>query len=129
MLGDFISSRIKSIQFAIEGWRYVIKHEKNAWVHAAATILVIIFGFWLKISLNDWALILIMITLVWMAEFINTSIEAVVDLTSPAHHPLAKVGKDVGAAGVLIAACSSVLVGFLILGPPLLLKITSLLQP
>jgi hypothetical protein len=38
---------------------------------------------------------------------------------SPQHHPLAKVGKDVGAAAVLIAALTSMLVGLLVLGPPL----------
>jgi diacylglycerol kinase (ATP) len=50
---------------------------------------------------------------------LNTAIEAVVDLASPAKHPLAKVGKDVGAAAVLIAALAAVGVGLLILGPPL----------
>jgi diacylglycerol kinase len=57
--------------------------------------------------------------LVWMAEFINSALEAIVDLASPDAHPLAKVGKDVGAAAVLIAAVSAALVGLLILGPPL----------
>jgi diacylglycerol kinase len=41
----------------------------------------------------------------------------VVDLASPHHHPLAKVGKDVGAAAVLIAAGASAVVGLLIMGP------------
>jgi diacylglycerol kinase len=36
---------------------------------------------------------------------------------------LAKVGKDVGAAAVLIAAGASVLIGLLIMGPPLWAKI------
>jgi diacylglycerol kinase (ATP) len=67
----------------------------------------------------------LVIAMVWSAEFLNTSIEAVVDLASPAQHPLAKVGKDVGAAAVLIAAVAAVLVGLLILGPPLLGKITA----
>jgi diacylglycerol kinase len=65
--------------------------------------------------------------MVWTAEFINTALEAVVDLASPRHHPLAKVGKDVGAAAVLIAALTSVLVGLLILGPPLWEKVLQLL--
>ena len=49
----------------------------------------------------------------------NTALEAVVDLASPNRHPLAGVGKDVGAAAVLIAALASVVIGLLILGPPL----------
>ena len=56
---------------------------------------------------------------VWMAEFMNTALEAIVDMIMPEKHPLAKVAKDVTAAAVLIGACAAVLVGFLILGPPL----------
>jgi diacylglycerol kinase len=62
-----------------------------------------------------------------MAEFINTAIEAVVDLASPNKHPLAKIGKDVGAAAVLVAAFATALIGLLILGPPLLTKLSSLI--
>jgi len=73
--------------------------------------------------------LVVVIALVLSAEFFNTSIEAVVDLASPAHHPLAKVGKDVGAAAVLIAASAAVIVGLLILGPPLWAKISPLFVP
>ena len=120
---DFIKSRITSFGHAFHGWAYVIRNEKNAWIHAVVTILVVILSTWLAVPLRDWAVLVLTIAMVWAAEFLNTSIEAVVDLASPAHHPLAKVGKDVGAAAVLIAACASVLVGLLILGPPLWLRI------
>ena len=116
---DFIRSRIVSFGHAFRGWGYVIRNEKNAWVHAVATICVVSLAAWLVIPLRDWAVLVLTIAMVWSAEFFNTSIEAVVDLASPVHHPLAKVGKDVGAAAVLIAACASVLVGLIILGPPL----------
>jgi diacylglycerol kinase len=116
---DFIRSRIVSFGHAFRGWGYVIRNEKNAWVHAVATICVVSLAAWLVIPLRDWAVLVLTIALVWSAEFFNTSIETVVDLASPVHHPLAKVGKDVGAAAVLIAACASILVGLIILGPPL----------
>jgi diacylglycerol kinase len=64
--------------------------------------------------------------MVFTAEFLNTAIEAVVDLASPQKHPLAKVGKDVGAAAVLIAALAAILVGLLILGPPLWARLAPL---
>jgi diacylglycerol kinase len=64
--------------------------------------------------------------MVFAAEFLNTSIEAVVDLASPEIHPLAKIGKDVGAAAVLVAALAAILVGLLILGPPLWAKLSLL---
>jgi diacylglycerol kinase len=123
----FIKSRIASFGHAFHGWAYVIRNEKNAWIHAVVTILVVLMATWLVIPLLNWAVLVLTIAMVWSAEFLNTSIEAVVDLASPVHHPLAKVGKDVGAAAVLIAACAAVLVGLLILGPPLWLKISPLI--
>ncbi len=116
---DFLRSRIASFGHAFRGWWYVLRTQKNAWIHAFISTAVIIAALWLKISAHDWATLVIVIAMVWSAEFFNTSIEAVVDLASPAHHPLAKVGKDVGAAAVLIAAGAAVIVGLLILGPPL----------
>jgi diacylglycerol kinase len=65
---------------------------------------------------------------VWVAEFVNTAFEALVDLLSPNLHPLAKVGKDVAAAAVLIAALASVVIGLLILGPPLWARLASWLS-
>jgi len=76
-----------------------------------------------RLPARDWALIILAIALVWTSEFINTALEAVVDLASPQQHRLARVGKDVGAAAVLIAAISSALIGFLLLGPPLWARI------
>jgi diacylglycerol kinase len=64
-------------------------------------------------------MIVIAIAMVWTAEFINTALEAIVDLASPEQHDLAKISKDVGASAVLIAAASSAIIGIIILGPPL----------
>jgi diacylglycerol kinase (ATP) len=50
----------------------------------------------------------------------------VVDLASPQQQYLARVGKDVGAAAVLIAAISSAIIGLLILGPPLWERLRSI---
>jgi diacylglycerol kinase len=121
----FIRSRIISFGHAFRGLAYVIRTQKNAWIHALATAAVAILGFWLALPPRDWAVLALTISTVWMAEVLNTSIEAVVDLASPVHHPLAKIGKDVGAAAVLVAAVVAVLVGLLILGPPLWEKILS----
>jgi diacylglycerol kinase len=122
-MSDFLRTRANAFRYAFHGWWYVIRTQRNAWIHALASVVVFILVMWLRLSLRDAALIVICVAMVWTAEFINTALEAVVDLASPAHHPLAKVGKDVGAAAVLIAALSSVLVGLLVLGPPLLLKL------
>lgn len=122
-LKTFIASRIAAFGHAFRGWGYVLKTQQNAWIHSLVATAVFIMGLWLKLSAGDWAILILTIAMVFTAEFINTSIEAVVDLASPTHHPLAKVGKDVGAAAVLVAALAAILVGLLILGPPLWLKV------
>ena len=122
----FFSSRIKAFRYAFSGWWLVIRTQRNAWIHMVVSIVVILLSLILRISPISWALIILAIAMVWIAEFLNTALEAVVDLAANhKQHALAKVGKDVGAAAVLIAAISSAVIGFLILGPPLLALIKS----
>lgn len=123
---SFLRSRFHAFQYAFSGWWYVIKTQRNAWIHAIASLSVISVALWLKLPPRDWAVLILTIALVWTAEFLNTALEAVVDLSIPSQHPLARVGKDVGAAAVLIAALSSIVIGILILGPPFLNRLHSL---
>ncbi|MCB8926373.1 MAG: diacylglycerol kinase family protein [Ardenticatenaceae bacterium] len=112
-------NRAKSFQYAFEGWWYVLRTQHNAWIHAVITLAVAGVGLWLKLPLRDWAVLILTFMAVWMAEFMNTAIEAVVDMTMPDVHPLAKIAKDVAAAAVLVGALGAVLIGLLLLGPPL----------
>jgi diacylglycerol kinase len=113
-------SRLHSFRHAFAGWWYVLRTQRNAWIHSVATLAVFLIAVWTRVGLRDWAVLLLAIGLVWTSEFVNSALEAIVDLASPEMHPLAKVGKDVGAAAVLIAALIAALIGLLILGPPLL---------
>lgn len=122
----FIQSRIQSFKNAFIGLWHVIRSQKNAWIHAIATIVVILLSFWFRLPLRDWAILLTTISMVWTAEFLNTALEIVVDLASPDLHPLARAGKDVGAAAVLIAAISAAITGVIILGPPLIQKLNAI---
>jgi diacylglycerol kinase len=125
---DFLGSRVRSFRAAFSGWWYVIRTQKNAWIHALATTCVLALAAWLGLSSQEWAVLILTIAVVWTAEFLNTALEAVVDLASPNHHPLAKVGKDVGAAAVLIAAMWAVIIGLIILGPPLYDRLMSIFK-
>jgi len=123
----YIETRAQSFQNAFSGWWFVVRTQRNAWIHAVFSVITLAVCFWLRLSTIEWALIIIAIALVWTAEFLNTALEAVVDLASPEQHRLAKVGKDVGAAAVLIAAFCAFLIGLLIIGPPLWTKIQLLI--
>ncbi len=119
-------SRVKSFRYAFEGWWHVLSTQHNAWIHALVSVAVLGLGLWLGISRQEWAIIILAVTAVWTAEFMNTALEALVDLVAPDYHPLAKIAKDVAAAAVLIGALGSILIGLLILGPPLWQKIASI---
>jgi diacylglycerol kinase (ATP) len=126
-MSSFLRSRANSFRYAFAGWWFVIRTQRNAWIHAIFSILVILVSFWLQLSAQNWAIIIVAIAMVWTAEFINTALEAVVDLASKHEQDdLARVGKDVGAAAVLIAAVGSTVIGLLILGPALWQRLQAL---
>ena len=125
---SFRRSRIRSFKHAFSGWIFVIRTQQNAWIHLLATFFVVLMAAWLRLPLRDWAVLILAVAIVWTAEFLNTALEAVVDLASPERHPLGKVGKDVGAAAVLVAAVSAAILGFLILGPPLWERLSPLIK-
>ena len=125
-LKTFIYSRISAFGHAFRGWWYVLKTQHNAWIHSLFATVVVLVGLWVGLQAIDWAVIVLTIAMVFTAEFINTAIEAVVDLASPVHHPLAKVGKDVGAGAVLVAALAGIVIGLLVIGPPLWARLITL---
>jgi diacylglycerol kinase len=122
----FLRSRIQSFRHALRGWWYVMRTQHNAWIHGVISVVIFSLCVWLRIEPRDWAVIILTTAVVFIAEFLNTAIEVVVDLASPQMHPLAKIAKDVGAAAVLLAAMAAVLIGLLILGPPLWAKLSVL---
>ena len=123
---SFFSSRVDSFRYAFQGWFHVFRTQQNVWIHGVVAFLVFILALWLRLPPRDWAVLILTSGMVFGAEFMNTAIEAVVDLASPDKNPLAKIGKDVGAAAVLIAAIAAFLIGLLILGPPLWSKLINL---
>ena len=111
---------VNSFKYAFEGIRQTYIGEQNLKIHTFIAILVIVFGFFLKISYVEWLVCLVLIGLVLMAEFFNTAVEYVVDLASPKVHPLAKAAKDTASAGVLMMAIISALIGGVIFIPKLI---------
>lgn len=109
-----------SFKYASDGVIQTYKGEQNLKIHTFVAILVIVFGFFLKISYMEWFVCLILIGLVLMSEFFNTAIEYVVDLASPKIHPLAKAAKDTASAGVLMMSFIAAIIGIIIFVPKLL---------
>jgi diacylglycerol kinase (ATP) len=108
-----------SFRYAFAGLRYLLWTQRNAKIHTAIGVIAIALGFALGLDRYEWLALVITIAIVLAAEGVNTALEAVVDLTSPDYHPLAKIAKDVGAGTVLLTAVAAVIVGLMLFLPRL----------
>lgn len=111
-------SLIWSFNYAIEGVVYALRTQRNMRLHVAAAVIVLIGSLVLDVSRMALVAIIFSISLVFIAELINTAVEATVDLAIDSYDPVAKIAKDVSAGAVLIAAINAVVIAFLVLFDP-----------
>jgi diacylglycerol kinase (ATP) len=111
------TGRIRSFKHALAGILTMLKSQQNAWIHAVATVLVVIAGLYLKTSHAEWCRLVLAIMAVWSAEAFNTAFEFLADVASPEFHPLVKQAKDVAAGAVLFSAMGAAIIGLIVFGP------------
>lgn len=99
---------------AFLGILYCVSHERNMKIHVVAAVLAGSLAWWLNLDRYEIAILLLTVASVLVAEMMNTVVEAIVDRVSPEFHPLAKIAKDVAAGAVLIAAVTSLFIGYLL---------------
>lgn len=105
--------------YAWNGIKEIIITEYNFRIHLIAAVLTAVAGFIFRLSNMEWAIIVLVIGLVLIAELINSVIERTIDYLKPEIHPSAKIIKDVAAGVVLITAIIALIVGLLIFFPKL----------
>jgi len=108
---------LQSARCAVAGIVLLLKTQRNARIHAAATVAVLVLGTWLPLSVGQWKWLALAIALVWIAEALNTAIEVLSDALVQGPDPAVGRAKDAAAAGVLLAAGHAVVVGVLVFGP------------
>jgi diacylglycerol kinase len=111
--------RATSFRAAFSGLLRLVTSERHFQLHLIAGTCAVILAAFLNFNRLEWAILLVTIGLVLVAEGLNSAIERAIDTTTPSFHPLAKAAKDIAAAAVLIAAIISVIVGLLLYGPKL----------
>ena len=108
---------IFSFKYASEGIITTIKEERNMFIHFLIAIIVVITGIYVRLSLNEWFICLLLFALVFSLELINTAIENTVDLVATKKNKKAKMAKDAAAGAVLIAAIFASIIGIIIFLP------------
>lgn len=108
---------ILAFKYALSGMWTAFKDEPHLKFHFFAAFVVIILGLILKLTREDWAIIILTIGLVISLELTNTAIEEVVNSFTGETHPAAKKAKDVAAGAVLIVSVTAVIIGLIIFLP------------
>jgi diacylglycerol kinase len=112
-----LTGRIQSFRHAVRGIVLMLKSQHNAWVHATASVIILVVAALFHLSPHEWCWLVIAIMAVWTAEALNTALEFLANVASAEFHPLVAKAKDVAAGAVLISATGSVIIALLILGP------------
>ncbi|MCX5679147.1 MAG: diacylglycerol kinase [Candidatus Omnitrophica bacterium] len=105
---------VESFNAAVEGFIYVLRSERNMRVHFLAAILFILLGIYLNFNVIEISILCVTISLVLVAEMVNTAFEILVDLVKSEFHPIARVIKDIAAGAVLITAVGASIVGYML---------------
>ena len=111
---------INSFKHAGEGFISSFQTERNMKIHAFIMVFVILLGFFLNISNEEWIICILLFTIVIAGELFNTAIETVVDMIMPYKNEKAKLAKDVAAGGVLVLAVGAAIIGTMIFFPKII---------
>lgn len=112
-----MNNEVKSFGVAFKGIAGLVLTQRHARFHALATTCVVVAGWWLEVSRDEWMALVLSMGLVWTAEAINTAVEFLGDAITMHHHPLIGRAKDVAAGGVLIASITAAIIGMLVFIP------------
>lgn len=108
---------LRRFGYALNGWRYAVRTERNVQIHLIVTGVVLAFSIGLPVTQTEFFIVLTMIALVLSLEMVNTAVEHVVDSLTVDHYEWAKRAKDVAAGAVLLAAVVSFVIGLMIFLP------------
>lgn len=120
-----VKKHVRSQSFAWNGLFLIIKSQLNFRLEMFATIAAIVAGFYFKISLIEWYGVLFSVTLVLIAEAMNSSIESACDAITTKRRGAIRYAKDVAAGAVLLAAAAALVIGYMVFWPyiqPLITK-------
>lgn len=108
---------LHKFKYSFQGFIYCYTHETSFIFETIGIVAIIVCGIIFKITFMQWIFALISMLLIMEIEFLNTAIEATVDLVTQEYHPLAKVAKDCGSAATCMATIMAIIVNAIIFLP------------
>jgi diacylglycerol kinase (ATP) len=88
--------------YSMAGLKSALQHEAAFRQDVMLGIVLVPLSLWLPFEPMTKVLLNVIWLLLLVTELLNSAIEAIVDMTSPGYHELAKRAKDMGSAAVFI---------------------------
>lgn len=108
---------LKSFTYAFRGLFKTLREEQNLQIQSIVGLVVIILGWYFRIEVEEWLILILVIGLVILMEIINSAIERITDVLKPRLDNYVKEIKDIMAAAVMLASVIAVTVGLIIFLP------------
>ena len=96
---------------AFRGLALAVRSERSFAVHLPIAAAVIAAAIVLRVSVVEWCLLGLCITVVLAAETFNTALERLAKVTSPENDPTVGAALDMASGAVLVCAIGASLVG------------------
>jgi diacylglycerol kinase len=91
-----------------------VRTQSNFVIHLAVAAAVVVTGVLLRVTLLEWCMLALCITVVLVAELFNTAIEHLARAITHEHHDEIRHALDTGAGAVLMASIGSAVTGAII---------------
>jgi diacylglycerol kinase (ATP) len=105
---------LRSFNHAFQGLVHAVRYQRNMRIHIAVAFFVLLASLFFDLSRLELVMVIITISMVFMAELLNSAVEAVVDIITDQFDPRARIAKDVAAGAVLVAAINALVVAYLV---------------
>ncbi len=95
---------LRRLGFALSGIGAAIRRERSFRAQLAASVAALLMLVYTRPAPLWWAIGVLTIALVLVAELFNTAVETLADHLHPEQHPEIRVVKDIAAGAVLVAS-------------------------
>jgi len=107
----------KSFGYAWKGLFKTFHEEQNLRIQTIAGLLILILAGFFKVSPTHWAILILVIVLVLVAEIANSAVERITDVLKPRINTYVKEIKDIMAAAVMLSSIAAIIIGLIIFWP------------
>jgi len=102
----------QSFGYAFKGIAYLFLYHRNMRIIFLSGIAAVLLGISLELARIEFIMLILTISVVFIAEMFNTAIELIIDMFTDKYHTLIKIIKDISAGVVFIACLNALVVGY-----------------